>query len=52
MPVTIDPNIKKQRIFIDKHGNKITEDQMLGGGMGNNMGGNPRTEGSKPGERG
>lgn len=43
MSVKIDPNIKKQRIFIDKHGNKVTEEQMFGMGhvMGTNRGTNP-----------
>lgn len=43
MTVSIARNIKKQRIFIDKHGNKITREQMynpvgkkLGAGNGAN----------------
>ena len=31
MTVQIDPNIKKQRIFIDKNGQRITEEQLYGG---------------------
>jgi len=37
MTVKIDPNIKKQRIFINKNGDKITEEQMFSG-MGTNPG--------------
>lgn len=44
MTVTIAPNIKKNKIFLDKNGNQITEDQLFANkGVGSNMGTNPRT---------
>jgi len=43
MTVTIDPSIKKQRIFIDKHGQRITEDQLLGGNTQHDLGADQRT---------
>lgn len=37
MTVTIDPNIKKKRIFINKYGKQCTEEEMFGQ-MGGNVG--------------
>jgi len=49
MPVTIDPNIKKKRIFINRYGHKITEEQMynMGNDMGRGRGANPVNEGEE-----
>ena len=49
MTVSIDPNIKKTKLFIDKNGNRITEEQLFAG-VGDNVGANPGTEGSQPEE--
>ena len=38
MTVRIAPNIKKQRIFIDKNGQRITEEQLFGDRVGHDVG--------------
>ena len=42
MQVTIDPNIKKKRIFINKNGEQCTEEQMFGQPVGDDLGADPR----------
>lgn len=49
MTVTIDPNIKKKRIFINKNGERISEEQMFGQ-LGINMGADRRAKGSEQGK--
>jgi len=51
MTVTIDPNIKKQRIFINKNGERVTEEQMFGGRMGNVLGSTEGTTNDSKGEK-